>query len=287
MTTIVSLHAHPDDEALLTGGWLAQRAAAGDRIVVVFATDGEAGLVGSCYAGAPLAQVRRGEAAAAAAALGVARVVWLGYADSGMDGQASRATRRFVDVSVEEAAREVAAILLEEDADILTGYDANGGYGHPDHVHVHRVARGAQATAATRPRLLEATLDRTWLVRALRVLRPLARLMPGLTIPGDDIYTARGSHTLIADVRAHLPAKRRALAAHASQRTGGIRTITILLALPTPLARRVLGTEWFIDVGHRPSQQPHDGAAADREMLSEPPRAKRSWSLIRSQVADM
>lgn len=276
MTTIVSLHAHPDDEALLTGGWLAQRATAGDRVVVVFATDGDAGLAGSGYSGAPLAQVRRREATAAGAALGVARVVWLGYADSGMVGRASRATRRFVDVPVEAAARAVAAILLEEDADILTGYDANGGYGHPDHVHVHRVARCAQAIAATRPRLLEATVDRTWLVRSLRLLRPLARLVPGPTIPGDDIYTERGSHTLVADVRAQLPAKRRALAAHASQRTGGIRTITLLLALPSPLARRVLGTEWFIEVATEPSLQPHEGAAADREMLSEPPRAKRS-----------
>ena len=171
----------------------------------------------------------------------------------------------------------MAAILLEEDADILTGYDANGGYGHPDHLHVHRVARCAQAIAATSPRLLEATLDRTWLVRSLRLLRPLARLAPGLTIPGDDIYTERGSHSLIADVRAELPAKRRALAAHASQRTGGIRTITLLLALPPPLARRVLGTEWFIEVAPGPSpQQPHEGTAADSEMLSEPPRSKRS-----------
>ena len=244
MTTIVSLHAHPDDEALLTGGWIAERVAAGDHVVLVFATDGAAGLAGSRFATATLAATRREEAGASAAALGVARLVWLGYADSGMAGRPSQGPTRFVDARVDEAALLVAAVLDEEGADILTGYDANGGYGHPDHVQLHRVARRAQALAASRPLLLEATLDRTWLVRLLRVLRPLSRWLPGLTIPGNDVFTSR-TDTVAVDVRPHLRAKRASLAAHASQRSGGIRTVSVLLALPGPLARRVLGTEWF------------------------------------------
>lgn len=248
MVTVVSLHAHPDDEALLTGGWIAQRAAAGDRVVLVFATDGDAGLADPRDSHTSLAQVRRAEAAAAAAALGSARVVWLGHADSGMPDLPTEGASRFVDVPVDEAGRAVAAILDEESADILTGYDANGGYGHPDHVQVHRVARRAQAVAQSRPRLLEATLDRTRLVRVLRFLRPWSRLLPGLTIPGDDIFTSRDELTLAVDVREHLATKRAALAAHASQSTGGVRTLRILLALPRPLARHVLGTEWFVEV---------------------------------------
>jgi LmbE family N-acetylglucosaminyl deacetylase len=248
VATIVSLHAHPDDEVLLTGGWLAQRSAAGDRVVLVFATDGGAGLAGPGYAVTPLAQARRAEAVASAKALGVSRVVWLGHADSGMTDRPSTGDRRFADVPVEEAALEVAGVLEEEEADILTGYDANGGYGHPDHVQVHRVARLARAIAATRPALLEATLDRTWLVCGVRILRPLARFLPGLTLPTGDFYTDRASVTLAVDVRDQLPAKRAALAAHATQGTGGVRTARILLALPRPLARRVLGTEWFVEV---------------------------------------
>jgi LmbE family N-acetylglucosaminyl deacetylase len=93
--------------------------------------------------------------------------------------------------------------------------------------------------------LWEATLDRTRLVRVLRLLRPFARALPGLTLPGDDIFTARGAVTHAVDVRAQWPRKRAALAAHASQASGGIRTLGLLLALPRPLARRVLGTEWF------------------------------------------
>ncbi|HEU5035452.1 MAG TPA: PIG-L family deacetylase [Nocardioides sp.] len=248
MVTIVSLHAHPDDEALLTGGWLAQRAAAGDRVVLVFATDGGAGLTGAGHASTSLSRVRRAEGLASAAALGVGRVVWLGHADSGMADHPARGDRRFVDTSVDGAARAVAAVLDGEGADILTGYDARGGYGHPDHVQVHRVARRAQELAASRPLLLEATLDRTWLVRLLRLVRPAERLLPGLTVPGDDVFTGRDAIDLAVDVRPQLAAKRAALAAHASQRRGGLRTAAILLALPGPLARRVLGTEWFVAI---------------------------------------
>ena len=245
MATIVSLHAHPDDEALLTAGWLATRAAAGDRVVLLFATDGAAGLTSGERS--DLGVVRRREAAASAEAIGADRVVWLGYDDSGMEGDPSGADHRFAAADVDEAAARVATVLDEEGADVLTGYDANGGYGHPDHVQVHRVARRARELAARRPRLLEATMDRTWLVRLLRVARPVGAPLPGLTIPGDDVFSAREQITLRADVSGQVEAKRAALAAHASQRGGGIRTVSLLLALPRPLARRVLGTEWFIE----------------------------------------
>lgn len=250
MATIVAVHAHPDDEALLSGGWLAQRAAAGDRVVLVFATDGGGGLAAVGYGGADgaLAGVRRTEASRSARALGVARLAWLGYADSGMATDPTRGPRRFADVPVEEAARRIAEILDEEDADLLTGYDAHGGYGHPDHVQVHRAARAAQARAGRRPRLLEVTVDRTRLLRVLRPLRVVARFLPGLTLPSGRIYVGPEEITLVADVRDQVTAKRAALAAHASQGSGGVRTLRLLLAVPGPLARRVLGTEWFIEV---------------------------------------
>jgi LmbE family N-acetylglucosaminyl deacetylase len=250
VSTIVSLHAHPDDEALLSGGWLAQRAAAGDRVVVAFATDGAAGLA-TGHAAGTLGRERRREAEAAALALGADRVVWLGYADSGMADAPSptpgTGPGRLADAPAESVAEAVAGLLDAEDADVLTGYDARGGYGHPDHVQVHRAARLAQDLAVRRPVLLEATLDRTWLVRLLRLVRPAARLLPGLTLPGDDIFSSRAELTRRVDVRDHLDAKRAALAAHASQATGGIRTVALLLRLPRPVARLVLGTEWFIE----------------------------------------
>src|SRR4051812_8229059 len=81
--TVVSFHAHPDDEALLSGGTLARAAAEGHRVVLVVATDGEAGLSARAAAGADLGRTRGEELARAGEALGCARVVRLGARDSG------------------------------------------------------------------------------------------------------------------------------------------------------------------------------------------------------------
>lgn len=256
--TVVSLHAHPDDEALLTAGTLAKAAAAGHRVVLVWATDGGAGLTGEPVAGqdpAPLAARRRREALAAAATLGCARAEFLGYADSGDDGLAPGDA--FARVDVEQAAQRLAALLREERAEVLTSYDATGGYGHPDHRQVHRVAARAAELAGT-PVLLEATVDRTLLLRAVRWLR----LVPGL--PADftaarlaGAYVPRERLTHRIDVRRHVGAKRAAMAAHASQASGGgtARTLAVFLRLPRPLFRLVFGREWFVQPG-RPAGGP-------------------------------
>lgn len=82
--TIVAFHAHPDDEALLTAGTMARLASEGHRVVLVFATDGGAGLAADALRSDGLLGERRlAEAHRSATALGVARVEWLGYADSG------------------------------------------------------------------------------------------------------------------------------------------------------------------------------------------------------------
>lgn len=213
----------------------------------MFATDGAAGLTGQEHQ-EDLGGRRRAEGEQSAGALGVVRVVWLGYADSGMADAPTRGPNRFVDVPLDEAACALAAVLDEEDCDVLTGYDSRGGYGHPDHVQAHRVARAARELAVRRPRLLEATVDRTWLLRLVALARPLERLLPGITLPGTDIFCEPDRISLRVDVRDQLPAKRAALRAHASQAGGGIRTVALLLALPRPLAERAMGTEYFLDV---------------------------------------
>jgi LmbE family N-acetylglucosaminyl deacetylase len=246
MQTVVSFHAHPDDEALLTGGYLAARAARGDRVVLVVATDGAAGLADPTIG--CLADTRARELEEAARHLGIARIVRLGYADSGMAGSPTAGPGRFVDARPQDVARRLANILDDEAADVLTGYDGRGGYGHPDHVQVHRVARLAQDLASRRPQLLEATRDRRTLVRAIRLVRPVEWALPGITLPGTAIFSAPHEITHRIDVRAHLLAKRAALAAHSSQATGGVRTIGVLLRLPRWLERRVLGIECFTEV---------------------------------------
>jgi LmbE family N-acetylglucosaminyl deacetylase len=228
-------------------------------VVLVVATAGEAGLASDT---ADLGARRSAELAASAAALGVHRVEVLGYPDSGYDARVAAGPDGrppFAATEPAEVAERLAGILREERADALTSYDAHGGYGHADHVQVHRVGALAAQLAGT-PVLLEATLDRrpfAAAVTALRVLRRVGgRVLPVPRLPsGDALYTARDELTHRVDVRAQLPQKRAALAAHASQTGGpgtGSRTLTWLLRLPAPVFRRVVGREWFREVGRAP-----------------------------------
>ncbi len=252
--TLVSFHAHPDDESFLTGGTLARAAAEGHRVVLVTATDGELGLAAAADGtGAALADVRRRELEAAAHALGCARVVRLGYGDSGLAPEAGSAAG-FSDADVDEIAARLASILVEERADALTVYDPQGGYGHPDHVQVHRAGTRAAALAGT-PLVLEATLDGDLVDILLRVLRlvrnPLGRAAP---LGGRRLYTRRRALTHRVDVSLHLAAKRSGMSAHVSQQGAdtSVRMLTRFLRLPTPVFNLVFRREWFVERGRRP-----------------------------------
>src|SRR5205823_5577774 len=99
--------------------------------------------------------------------LGCARVVALGYGDSGLHADPADASS-FASQDVAECAAALVEVLREEHADALTIYDANGGYGHPDHVQVHRVGALAAELAGT-PVVLEATVPGRLFDRVLRV----------------------------------------------------------------------------------------------------------------------
>ncbi|WP_127784306.1 PIG-L family deacetylase [Rhodococcus sp. X156] len=243
--TLVSFHAHPDDEVLLTGGTLARAAAEGHRVVLVVATNGEAGLAAThLRADGGLGTRRVAELERSAGALGCARLVLLGYRDSGWRDSATPGG--FSDVDRASAARRVARVLEQERAEVLTTYDPAGGYGHPDHVQVHHVGALAARLAGT-PRVLEATLDRRLVQRAVRLVEAVPGVLPGVRAAAfADAYSDVVTHRV--DVRAHAAAKRAAMAAHASQATADSdqRTLALLLRLPRPVFRQALGREWFL-----------------------------------------
>jgi LmbE family N-acetylglucosaminyl deacetylase len=249
--TIVSFHAHPDDEALLTAGTLARASAQGNRVVLVTATAGEGGLAASEFGrGARLGARRLTELYRSADAIGAARVEVLGYADSGLHGEVEPTddVRPFARADVTEAATRLADLLADESADVLTSYDAAGGYGHPDHVQVHRVAARAAELAGT-PVVLEATVDRDLLLRGLRLARRLRLLPDEVDVEAfERAFTPGPEITHRVDVRPWCTAKRAAMAAHASQATAdsGDRTLAAFLRFPGPLYRLVLGREWFV-----------------------------------------
>lgn len=268
--TLVAFHAHPDDEALLTAGTMAKAAAAGHRVVLVLATDGGAGLAAEQWHRGDLGHVRLREAQRSAKALGVARVEWLGYADSGSGPDPepdAPGVARFCRAPLEEAAERLAAILRTERADVLLSYDVNGGYGHRDHRRVHEVGARAAEIART-PRVLEATVPRDTIARAVRLVGKVYRF-PAEFDPTsfERAFTARADITHRVDVRAHVAAKRASMRAHASQASGGgadepgagvqtgDRTLAAFLRIPRPLYDLVFGREWFRDPS-RPSGGP-------------------------------
>ncbi len=253
----MSFHAHPDDESVLTGGTLASLAATGHRVVVVTATAGERGLTGSDVASAALASHRLTELDEAAHRLGVARVVCLGYPDSGY-GARPPAFDSFSRTPVIVAAARLAGILDEEAADVLTIYDERGGYGHIDHVQVHRVGLAAARQAGTR-RVLQATVERERVLRLSRVMRVVPGLPPEVrpqVVRAS--YAPRSVITHCLDVTAQLDAKRAAMAAHESQRGGGRRprSFDLFLRMPPALFARTFGREWFIEFGRSPRRWP-------------------------------
>ena len=273
--TLVAFHAHPDDEALLTSGTMARAAAEGHRVVLVLATDGALGLAADAFKsddspdGDALATVRLAETRESAAALGVARVEWLGYADSGHEGPIPAdppGRTRFCRAPVEEAAERLAAVLTTEQADVLLSYDASGGYGHRDHVRVHEVGQRAAEIAST-PRVLEATVPRDTIARAVRWAARVYPFPDGFD-PGtfERSYTARADITHRIDVRRYAAAKRASMRAHASQASNdgsqsGDRTLAAFLRIPRPLFDLVFGREWFRDPSAPPSSA--DGIRTD------------------------
>jgi LmbE family N-acetylglucosaminyl deacetylase len=252
MATIAFVHAHPDDEAITTGGSMARASADGHRVVLVVCTNGELGEVPDDLAeGESLVDRRRAETARSAALLGVHRIAWLGYRDSGMTGWDENDDRRsFLRADPDEAAERLAAVLWEEQADVVVLYDWHGVYGHPDHVQVHRVGHAAADRAGT-PKRFEATFNRD--AARADMAEMVDAGVPGFEEfdpagPADDgnpFGTPAAEIDLAVDVSAHVSKKRAAIACHASQ----VTDTGLFLAFPEEVFARAFRTEWYIEPG--------------------------------------
>ncbi|HSL56823.1 MAG TPA: PIG-L family deacetylase [Acidimicrobiales bacterium] len=246
MGTIVAFHAHPDDESIATAGTVARAVEAGHRAVLVVATRGEHGEIvpGVLADGEQLGVRRVAETFAAAAELGIARVEFLGYLDSGMMGTPENDDPySFWRADVGHAANRLACILSEERADVLTIYDDHGGYGHPDHIQVHRVGARA-ATLAGVDHVYEATMNRDHIRRARELARAEEMTVPGPESDSEvelEIGLPEAALTHAVDVRSVLARKRAAMVAHRSQ----IADDSWFLAMDDDLFATAFGTEWF------------------------------------------
>jgi N-acetyl-1-D-myo-inositol-2-amino-2-deoxy-alpha-D-glucopyranoside deacetylase len=250
--TLMAVHAHPDDEASMTGGVFAHYAAEGVRTVLVTCTDGR------CGDGADgvkpdqpghdpdaVVKLRLAELAEARAILGISDFEFLGYHDSGMDGWASNhAPGAFWGTPLEEATERVAALMREYRPDVVVTYDPNGFYGHPDHIQAHRATMAAieQLGPDAPAKAYWTTMPHSVMEEFGKHLREMgadweeAEDAPKLGLPDDEVSTW-------VDVRDVAEQKYRALAAHASQPDN-----KFFLDLGLEIFTDLMGTETFVRV---------------------------------------
>lgn len=248
--SLLCIHAHPDDEALWTGGVLVRCAELGGRTSVVTCTW-------------PPGSERAGELQRSLRILNAGAPRLLGYADLGVT-DTTEDYRSFCDAPFDELVESVVTHIRAFRPDTVLTYDPMGVYGHPDHIQTHRVAVAAigaagypqlypEAGPPWRPKILyQASMPFSaaqllWPAVSNQANRPVGSL-PG--VPDEEI-------DLFVDVTAWLHTKWDALSAHQSEIARG-GAMTMLAALPDDLRWDVLRTEWFQRMDLEPDAEAFD-----------------------------
>lgn len=234
---LLFVHAHPDDESLWTGGLIARHAAAGGEVEVVICTwvDGTA---------------RHGEAVNALAELGAPRPpIMLGYADDRVP-ESAPGGQRFCVATFNDEVRELVGIIRDFRPDAIVTYDPIGIYGHPDHMHAHRLTCVA-ADAAAVPGMYR-RIGQAWQTRSLYFVTVADWMVDDVapdvfpTIARENLPgTAPELISLNLDVSPWVDTKRAAINAHKTE-VDRSRTISMLMGLPPERRGRLLGTECYI-----------------------------------------
>lgn len=260
---VLFVHAHPDDETLITGGTIARYLRDGAEVRVVTCTLGEEGeVIGQEYAqlcadaADQLGGYRILELTQALAALSGNRPAitprFLGgagrFRDSGMaDMPSSQNPRAFVNADLSLAAEELAALITDYQPHVVTTYDPDGTYGHPDHMRVHAVTNAAVVRAQELgwdvPKLYWAVAGRAYAQAAARALKGVPEGWVHAPADGLGRFPDEQITTRI-DVSSVLAAKRAALRAHATQVT--LAANGMAFALSNKIAQPVLAEEHFV-----------------------------------------
>ena len=258
---LLAVLAHPDDESFGPGGTLAKYAALGAEVHIVIATDGSAGSVVKGYEEerARLADVRRGELAAAVAILG-GQLHMLGYRDSGYKGDTANNghPEAFINGDMEEQVGRIVALLRTLRPQVVLTHDEMGGYYHPDHIRCYEIttaAFGAAGEASRYPAIGPAPWQPARLYYTAFPRARVRRLTLEMRLRGQDPtrmgrnkdidFTQLGVpaarlHAQI-DVRGAFATKRAASAEHKSQGGGGMGR-----SYPVWLQKLIFGKEYFI-----------------------------------------
>jgi LmbE family N-acetylglucosaminyl deacetylase len=221
----MAVHAHPDDEALGTGGVFARYADEGVRTVLVTCTNGELGDGrGGAKPGEPghdeteVVKLRRQELEASCAVLGIGHLELLGYRDSGMDGwPQNTASGAFWTTPVQEAADRLGALMERYRPQVVITYDEHGLYGHPDHIQANRVTMAAADATGIAAKVYYTAVPRSMLAGLRDVLRQHGVEPPEAMDQDPGFGTPDELITTYIDCSSVTGRKYDSLAAHASQ----------------------------------------------------------------------
>ncbi len=223
--TLMAVHAHPDDEALGTGGVLARYSDEGVRTVLVTCTNGECGDgpdgVKPGEAGHDEAAVvarRHQELLASCAVLGVNDLELLGYRDSGMDGWPQNgADGSFWTTPVASAATRLEELVERYRPQVVVTYDEHGLYGHPDHIQTHRVTMAAVDRTGIPAKVYYTAVPKSALATLAETLRAQGVELPGPVDEDPAFGVPDELITTYVDCAAFAGRKYDSLAAHVSQ----------------------------------------------------------------------
>ncbi|AWN22914.1 PIG-L domain-containing protein [Deinococcus irradiatisoli] len=247
--TLLAVFAHPDDEAFSVGGTLAHYAQKGVKVVLACATRGEAGkITDPSMTISDLGQHREDELRRATAALGIPDPVFLDYHDSGRYER----TRHddplaLMNVNPFAAELKIRDLIAEVRPDIMITFDPHGGYGHIDHLQIHRAAAAAFFSSGG----VEGGGPQRLYFTALSV-----QAAQGLSRMGQDldpnIYgVSENTVAVRMDVSAQAERKKAALAAHGSQTGPESRFAQMSPEERAMMEERLLGKEGFSIGGTR------------------------------------
>ena len=232
---LLSVHAHPDDEASKGAPTVARYHAEGVRTVLVTCTGGEEGDILNPAMDRPevrenMAAVRRTELDTAAKIIGYDEVIRFGYRDSGMpDSEANANPASFAQAPLDEAVGRLVEVIRRERPQVLITYgDDHSGYPHPDHIRVHEISILAFDSAGDPDRYPEAGPPHApaklyysvWPASRFRQIH--AKFLElGLESPFDEKWLARIEHdetyTTTIDIEGYQDVRGEALRAHATQ----------------------------------------------------------------------
>lgn len=220
----MAVHAHPDDEASSTGGLLARCADEGIRTILVTCTNGELGdgpggvKPGEPgHVGAEVATTRLAELEASCSILGVSKLELLGFHDSGMIGWPQNdAPGCFWRTPVAEGAARLASLIEDYRPQVVVTYDANGFYGHPDHIQAHRITTEAVRSTGIPDKLYYPTFPRS-AVQGFAAMLQSAGMEPPEDLDPETFGTPDDEVSAVIDCVGAVERQYDALAAHASQ----------------------------------------------------------------------